>query len=577
MSCKFYTSVPSTDGTLFIFIPVKIYFSLILFFLLILQSLSADAVSIIVPPHATSITTSSVTIEWQTDISSSGYILFGRTTSLEIGTLSSSGSGTVHSVSITGTNPAEIFYVRAFAISGVDTNYSATIAFISASLSSGQIICYFNQPVDTTAASSPSNYATRLQNLFDDTLAAYINRAQATIDIAIYNFDNINTSAIVNAINNAYTRGVKVRIIYEGGNANNAINNLNAAIPTLASPTTVGYGIMHNKFMVIDPFVSNPDDAVLWTGSTNWSSAQLFSDANNVIIFRDQSIARAYRVEFNEMWGDTGMTPNLTASHFGPFKTDNTPHQFVIGGKNVECYFSPSDAVTSKINNVINNTNNLLCFSVMAFTRTDLANAVAARAFSGVHTYGMVEDTGSGGGSAFLIMQAAMSNNLLEDNHSYILHHKYMIADQGDSAADPLVLTGSHNWSNSAETRNDENTVIVHDQKIANQYFQEFVMRFSENGGVIGVDEISGENITLLVFPNPARNQLAVSSRKFAVRKIEIFDALGQRVLDFQISPDSFKPQVPIAIDISSLTPGIYFLRANAGKGGTAKFIVQKR
>jgi phosphatidylserine/phosphatidylglycerophosphate/cardiolipin synthase-like enzyme len=554
---------------------VKRFFPVTLFLLLSLESFHAEAVSIIVPPRATVINASSITIEWQTDISSSGYIRYGRTSSLELGVMSSMGNMTLHSVSITGVSPAEIFYVRAYAVSGVDTNYSATIAFITASLSSGEIICYFNQPVDTGVASSPLNYATRLPNLFDDTLVAYIDRAQSTLDIAIYNFDNVNTSAIINAINSAYSRGVKIRIIYEGGNNNNAINNLNASIPTLASPTTAGYGIMHNKFMIIDAFASNPDDAVLWTGSTNWSSAQLFTDANNVIIFRDQSIARAYRMEFNEMWGDTGMTPNLTNSRFGPFKTDNTPHQFVIGGKNVECYFSPSDAVTYQIANEINNANNLLCFSVMAFTRTDLANAVAARAFSGVNTYGMVEDTGSGGGNAFLIMQAAMNSDLREDNHSYILHHKYMIADQGDSAADPLVLTGSHNWSTSAETRNDENTVIVHDQRIANQYFQEFAMRFSENGGVIGMEENISEENSLFVYPNPASNKLAVSSRQLAIRNIEIYDAIGQRVYKLQTSPDAsgLKPQ--ITIDISSLSPGIYFLATDCGKRVSVKFIVQ--
>ncbi|HLG35297.1 MAG TPA: phospholipase D-like domain-containing protein [Bacteroidia bacterium] len=543
----------------------------VLVFLLALKSFHAEAVSITVPPHAISIASSSITIEWQTDVSSTGYIIYGRTTSLELGAISSAGAGTSHSVSITGANPAEVFYARAYAVSGVDTNYSAVITFITASLSSGEIICYFNQPVETTAASSPANYATQLQNLFDDTLAAYIDRAQSTLDIAIYNFGNVNTAPVINAINNAYSRGVKVRIISEGGNSNTALPLINAAIPKLSSPTSGSYGYMHNKFMIIDLFTSNPDDAVLWTGSANWTDDQLNTDPNNIIIFRDQSIARAYRLEFNEMWGDTGMTYNLTNSRFGQFKTDNTPHQFVIGGNNVECYFSPSDGVTSKIANEINNANNLLCFSVMAFTRTDLASAVAARASSGVNTYGMVEDTGSGGGNAFLIMQAAMNNDLREDNHSYILHHKYMIADQGDSAADPLVLTGSHNWSTSAETRNDENTVIVHDRQIANQYFQEFVKRFSENGGVIGVDENEKDDFSFSIYPNPASTQLIIDNGQLKIKSVDIFDVLGHKILQAHISYlISY-----ISIDISSLSPGIYFLQANAGRRVTVKLIVQ--
>ena len=183
----------------------------------------------------------------------------------------------------------------------------------------------------------------------------------------------------------------------------------------------------------------------------------------------------------------------------------------------------------------------------------------------------MVEDTGSSGGNAFLIMQAAMNNDLREDNHTYILHHKYLIADQGDSVADPLVLTGSHNWSNSAETRNDENTVIVHDQQIANQYFQEFVKRFSENGGVIGVNEISGNDFAFSVYPNPASNQLAVGNGQLAIRSIQIYDMLGHRVFQLQLTTYNLQ----ITIDISSLIPGIYFLQADAGKRVTMKFAVQ--
>ena len=544
----------------------------VIVFLSALKSFQALAVSITVPPHASVITTSSITIDWQTDVSSSGYILYGKTTSLELGMISSTGTGTFHSVTITSANPAEVYYARAYAVAGVDTNYSSIVAFITSSLSSGEILCYFNEPVDTGVSISPTNYATRLQNLFDDTLAAYIDRAQSTIDIAIYNFNNVNTSLIINAINNAYSRGVKIRIISEGSNANNALNNLNVAIPKLSSPTSAAYGIMHNKFMIADPFTSNPDDAVLWTGSTNWSSAQLFSDANNVIIFKDQSIARAYRLEFNEMWGDTGMTPNLTNSRFGPFKTDNTPHQFVIGGKNVECYFSPSDGTNSKILNAINNTDTQLCFSVLAFTRTDLANGVASRANAGVNSFGMVEDTGSGGGNAFLIMQAAMGSNVRIDNHSYLLHHKYLISDQNNSASDPLVLTGSHNWSNSAETRNDENIVIVHDRNIANQYYQEFVKRYYENGGVIGVNEISGSDFSFSVFPNPAAKELRINNSEFKIQDLEIYDAVGRSVL--RCRPQRNNQEI-LDIDISNLTGGIYFIRVDAGKPVLLKLVVQ--
>jgi len=540
-------------------------------FLFLVYGEGVKAISISVLPYASGITSSGFTINWETDIPSAGYILYGKTSSLELGTLPSTGAGTIHFVSITGANPAEIYYVKMFSIAGTDTTSTPVRAFITASLSSGTITCYFNSSVDTSVSVSPANYSTRLPGLFDDTLAAYIDRAQSTIDIAIYNFGSANTSSIISAINNAFNRGVKIRLIADGGNTNAALPLLNAAIPKLQSPTSAGYGIMHNKFMIIDPFTANPTDAVLWTGSTNWTDAQLNTDANNIIIFNDQSIARAYRLEFNEMWGDTGMLPNMINSRFGPFKMDNTPHQFVIGGRNVECYFSPTDGTTSKIINTINSADDQFCFSVLSYTRTDLANTVVARTNAGVSAYGMVEDTGSGGGNAFLIMQSAMNSRLRIDALPRLLHHKYLIVDQNNSSSDPLVLTGSHNWSNSAETRNDENTVIVHDQLIANQYYQEFVKRFYENGGVIGISENFSDDNFLTVYPNPATFEFKIQSIGLRIQKIEIYDAIGQKVLQPQTS--NFK--AGSAIDVSLLTPGFYLLRADFGKIATVKLIVR--
>ena len=54
------------------------------------------------------------------------------------------------------------------------------------------------------------------------------------------------------------------------------------------------------------------------------------------------------------------------------------------------------------------------------------------------------------------------------------LHHKYAIVDHSQALPDPTVVTGSHNWSTTAETTNDENTLIIHDERVANLYYQEF-------------------------------------------------------------------------------------------------------
>jgi phosphatidylserine/phosphatidylglycerophosphate/cardiolipin synthase-like enzyme len=48
------------------------------------------------------------------------------------------------------------------------------------------------------------------------------------------------------------------------------------------------------------------------------------------------------------------------------------------------------------------------------------------------------------------------------------MHHKVIVLD-GQS-----VVTGSYNFSNNAETRNDENLLVIESPEIASQYEAEF-------------------------------------------------------------------------------------------------------
>ncbi len=80
------------------------------------------------------------------------------------------------------------------------------------------------------------------------------------------------------------------------------------------------------KFVIIDENASDPNLPVVWTGSTNWTDDQLTTDANNVIIFQDQSLARGYKLEFDEMWGNSSQTAAATPvnSKFGQYKSEQT-------------------------------------------------------------------------------------------------------------------------------------------------------------------------------------------------------------------------------------------------------------
>jgi phosphatidylserine/phosphatidylglycerophosphate/cardiolipin synthase-like enzyme len=99
-------------------------------------------------------------------------------------------------------------------------------------------------------------------------------------------------------------------------------------------------------------------------------------------------------------------------------------------------------------------------------------------------------------------------NQLLTFTLIYIYHHKFVLADACNNNSDPTVGSGSHNWSLSAETRNDENFIIFHDADITNQFYQSFYASALLLGLTIPTcSTIAGiENeqlITPSIYPNP--------------------------------------------------------------------------
>ena len=443
------------------------------------------------------------------------------------------------------------------------------------SAANGKIKVYFNLSTDKTVSTGEN--AITLDQSIDDTIIAYLNRAKHTIDIAIYSFDNKNISNISTAVNNASKRGVKVRIIADGSNNNPALSSINTAIPIVKSPLNMSpYGIMHNKFMIIDANSTNPNDPVLWTGATNWTDNQIKYDANDVIVFQDQAIAQGYKAEFDEMWGSTGDTPNKTNSQFGPFKTDNTPHEYTIGGVKVEVYFSPSDETEKQMIEKINSANTALCVAGMLITRYDFADKIVAISGAGVKTYILVDDTVSS--TAWSIFSADIPSQRLasyDGNTSGIMHHKYILIDPNDAGSDPMVITGSHNFTTAANTKNDENTVIIHDATIANLYYQEFVKRFTTNGGEIdkpsGVNEFRISDFGFRIYPNPTDGKftLQISDFGFAFSDLKVINMLGQIVYQ----SENANPKSEINFN---LPQGMYFLQMNDGKTiSTQKIVVQ--
>jgi hypothetical protein len=347
----------------------------------------------------------------------------------------------------------------------------------------GKTVVYFNTPVDNSISTGVN--AIYLNNCMADTLAAYISRAKYTIDIAQYDYSSSSViTPVTNAINAAHARGVVVRWIYDGSQPNSELVNLNSGVHKLGSPTGGVYGIMHHKFMIIDANSTNHNDPLVWTGSPDWSKTQFNSCHNNVIIIQDYALAQAYLAQFNQMWGGTGATPVPANEKFGPNKISQGPHSFVIGGRTVELYFSPADGTNSHIVSTIASANTDLYFGVYTFTESTNATNIVNKKNAGIYVAGIVDQYSTG--TAYNTLNSGLGSKLITyANANYVYHNKYVIVDPSNFCSDPMVLTGSHNWTASADTKNDENVLIIHNDTIANIYYQAFHQNFTGLGGTL--------------------------------------------------------------------------------------------
>jgi phosphatidylserine/phosphatidylglycerophosphate/cardiolipin synthase-like enzyme len=535
-------------------------------------------------PVESNILTNSLTISWQTLYSGSTKVRYGRTPSFELGVVGTDTLSTDHVVVLNGLDPATVYYIKAFSVAAPDTSSaSPLIASTSApAQATEQVNVYFNHSVDTSLAwYQPANGN---QDLVTK-LVPHFNNAQRSIDVALYSLSGTPGTTIAAALVNAKNRGIKVRVICEDDNRNTAPFNTIASngIPLITDrfdPHNNGAGLMHNKFMVVDGRGGSFDSVWVWTGSWNPTDPGTNNDFQNSIELQDPALANAYTLEFNEMWGSDTDVPNASNSRFGARKTNNTPHRFVIGGKNIECYFSPSDGANAHIISTVNAAEHSIGFQLLTLTRSDIASAIVAKKLAGVAVRGDL-DNGTDQGSQYTYLLSNGVDVHLKTGASGLLHHKYGIFDAEYPLWNAVTITGSHNWTSSAENSNNENMLIVRDGNIANQYLQEFAARYYQFGGIdtilVGVEQ-AGTNIpgTFSLsqnYPNPFNptTRIEYSIPLAEIVLVKLYDVLGREVQTL-VNSRQAAGTYRVEINAGGLASGVYFYRLVAGN-----YIQQKK
>jgi phosphatidylserine/phosphatidylglycerophosphate/cardiolipin synthase-like enzyme len=153
---------------------------------------------------------------------------------------------------------------------------------------------------------------------------------------------------------------------------------------------------------------------------------------------------------------------------FGPRKSVFQRPQIRLDDAPLDIFFSPEDGVAQHVLEQINNAQGSIRVMAFSFTSSEIADAIIERQAAGVVVQVVMErQNASGTGAVFGRLESG-GVNVLEDGSCYILHHKAMIID------DQIVITGSYNFTNSAERSNDENLVIVSDPALARAFVEEF-------------------------------------------------------------------------------------------------------
>jgi len=308
---------------------------------------------------------------------------------------------------------------------------------------------YFTNPL---TINDPNN----ISGSIEEKLIERINAAQTSIHIASFEFD---LTPVAEALIAAHNRGVDVRWVTdnefgldsdtEPGKGQFAMLQ-NAGIEIRADTRTA---LMHNKFWIFD-------GQILWTGSTNITKNGVFVQDNNTIVFFSTELSTIYEREFQEMWD----------GQFGPKSPSQLSEQsLVLNGIPIQVVFTSEDhALEEFIIPLVKQAASSIRFLAFSFTDFPLADAMIQRALQGVDVAGVIDKTQSGGTGSELKTLFCAKIPVRQDGNPQFMHNKIIIIDER------WVITGSLNFSTSAETDNDENVIIIDNPEIARLYIQDF-------------------------------------------------------------------------------------------------------
>lgn len=142
------------------------------------------------------------------------------------------------------------------------------------------------------------------------------------------------------------------------------------------------------------------------------------------------------------------------------------PQGFGAPSAPITVYFSPSPEPEKAILNALAKAQNSVHAALYQLTDPQIAQTLTEIATRGIELKILLDDEPSKGSKGCLLMSEGISVKQYID--SGIMHHKFAVIDG------TLVITGSYNWTTSAQTRNEENLLVIESPELAPAFEREF-------------------------------------------------------------------------------------------------------
>lgn len=277
-----------------------------------------------------------------------------------------------------------------------------------------------------------------------------LDTAQHEVVIGHY---NIRSQRMLDKLVELENRGVSVSVAVDQDNAEESYNTgddfLEAnGIPVVRHKPAIGqYSIMHLKTTVID-------QEVVMTGSFNWNNTAAHANDENMLVFRDEGLAKKYRDEVLEVLGQKARTKDGGQVSAG-----------------VALHFSPEERLDYVIKAELDAATKSIDIAMFTFTLYNVSDALQKAVQRGVKVRMVVEAKQADSSDAEDKVESAGGKVIRGANeigtHS-AMHQKYAVIDGHK------VITGATNWTVSGTRYNEEDLLIIDSAELALKYRKNF-------------------------------------------------------------------------------------------------------